>query len=322
MVLQIKIDAEELGFEVHDANDQVKFDTEELVMGLPPDAGRGIGPFLNFAQGQDALHVHAGGGLQAINEEMDRHGKPEEKECRDYVLHEEAGSSDKTFQNGWMRDRDPETGKVLESRQIDDPSAPGGKRGMRFADFMALAIVGFCQLTEAEVFALRFYTTAGFKGINWPLRDQNRRSEKQPHRLAVLVFVLAGAIKKLRAWAANAEGAQRRVDLFRGMSNRKIFDEFMTAGGTELAPMSTTAELRVALQYSQGPADTINTLLWLRTENFMDRGVDLEWLSAFPHEKEYLYPPLSYLKPIQKEPTVLQIGSSTYQIVEVKIQMS
>ena len=139
--------------------------------------------------------MQAGRGLQAINEEMDRYGEPEEKECRDYVLHEEAGSSDKTFQNGWMRDRDPETGKVLESRQIDDPSAPGGKRGMRFADFMALAIVGFCQLTEAEVFALRFYTTAGFKGINWPLRDQNRRSQNQPHRLAVLVFVLAGKIQ-------------------------------------------------------------------------------------------------------------------------------
>jgi hypothetical protein len=38
---------------------------------------------------------------------------------------------------------------------------------MRFADFMLHAIVIMCQLTEAEVFALRFYTTAGFKGINW-----------------------------------------------------------------------------------------------------------------------------------------------------------
>jgi hypothetical protein len=39
---------------------------------------------------------------------------------------------------------------------------------MRFAVFIILhAIVIMCQLTEAEVFALRFYTTAGFKGINW-----------------------------------------------------------------------------------------------------------------------------------------------------------
>ena len=82
---------------------------------------------------------------------------------------------------------------------MDDPSTPGDKRGMRFADFMLHAIVIMCQLTEAEVFALRFYTTAGFKGINWPLRDEKRRAEKKPHRLAVLVFTLAGAINKLRA---------------------------------------------------------------------------------------------------------------------------
>ena len=63
-------------------------------------------------------------------------------------------------------------------------------------------------------------------------------------------------------------------------------------------------------------------MLWLRTTILLQRGSPLEWLSAFPHEKEYLYPPLSYLKPIRKEPVVMKIGSSTFQIVEVKIQMS
>jgi hypothetical protein len=172
----------------------------------------------------------------------------------------------------------------------------------------------------------RYYTTAGFKGINWPLRDQERRSQSQPHKLAVLVFILAEAIKKLRAWAANSEEANKPVELFRGMSNKEIFDTFMEKGGTELAPMSTTAELWVALQYALGQcgrqAGNINTLLWLRTENFMDRGVDLEWLSAFPHEKEYLYPPLSFLKPIRRDPIVLKIGPATYQIVDLRISMS
>ena len=168
----------------------------------------------------------------------------------------------------------------------------------------------------------RFYTTAGFQSINWPLRDLERRQEKKPHKFAVLVFVLAEAIKKLRAHAADAKDAQVPKSLYRGMSNRQIFDTFMEAGGTELAPMSTTAELNIALDYSHGPSGTINTLLWLRTENFMDRGVDLEWVSAFPFEKEYLYPPLSYLKPTQKEPIVLKIGTSTYQIVEVIVSMS
>ena len=107
-----------------------------------------------------------------------------------------------------------------------------------------------------------------------------------------------------------------------GMSNREIFDEFMVVGGTELSPMSCTADLAIALKYSQGPSGTINTLLWVRTENFMDRGVDLQWISAFPHEQEFLYPPLCYLKPIREKPMVLQIGSSIYQIVELKISMS
>ena len=154
-----------------------------------------------------------------------------------------------------------------------------------------------------------------------PLRDLDRRADKKPHRLAVLVFVLAGAIKKLRAYAANSDSGKTPLELFRGMSNKEIFDTFMVEGGTELAPMSSTAELSVALQYSQGPVGSISTLLWIRTENFMDRGVDLEWLSAFPHEKEFLYPPLCYLKPIGERPTFFKIGNNLYQIVRVKIHV-
>jgi hypothetical protein len=123
-------------------------------MGLPPDAGRGINPFLNYRGGEEALLTQAGRGLAAIKEEIKRNGTgvyvmrcvcvafvcvacvcvscvsvsvccgklkffalshwtDEEKECMDYVLNKEAGSSDKIFQNDWMRDRDPETGQVL-----------------------------------------------------------------------------------------------------------------------------------------------------------------------------------------------------------------
>ena len=108
-------------------------------------------------------------GLPALLEEIEKNGTAEEKNCAEYVATKDAGGDapDIRFQNGWKRDCDPFTGKVLESRLVDDPSAPGGKRGMRFADFMLHPIVLLCQLTAAEVFALRFYTTAGFKGINW-----------------------------------------------------------------------------------------------------------------------------------------------------------
>ena len=54
-----------------------------------------------------------------------------------------------------------------------------------------------------------------------------------------------------------------------------------------------TAELWVALKYSQGGDSSV--LLWLRTQNFMDRDVDLTWISAFPHERGFLYSLLTYI---------------------------
>ena len=161
-----------------------------------------------------------------------------------------------------------------------------------------------------------------------PLRDLDRRADKKRHKLAVLVFVLPGAIKKLRAHAANNDSGKEPLELFRGMSNKEIFNTFIQSSAvelieaiSELAPMSSTTELWVALKYPQGPAGSISTLLWIHTDNFMDRGVDLEWLSAFPHEKEFLYPPLCYLKPLRERPIVTKIGDVLFQIVEVKIQV-
>ena len=68
-------------------------------------------------------------------------------------------------------------------------------------------------------------------------------------------------------------------------------------------------------------ANQVATLLWLRTKNFMDRGVELTWISAFPHEKEFLFAPLTYLKPLHQEPLICTIGGVTYQVVEVSAQM-
>ena len=87
--------------------------------------------------------------------------------------------------------------------------------------------------------------------------------------------------------------------------------------------MSTTAELDIALKYSQGKSGHA-VLLWLHSKNFMDRGVDLKWLSAFPHEAEYLYPPLSYLKPTREEPTVdlVKIPGERRRLASVHLRAS
>ena len=258
-------------------------------------------------------------------------------------------------------------GVVLASRQIADPAAPGGKRGMLFKDFCEHEVAKARGLTPAMVFVLRFYTTWGFANINSPLRDPDLQGQKTSHKLAATVYLLDMAIRQSRAVAADSPEANVPLSLFRGIGKREMPDEFKTAGGTELAPMSTvrkfctilsvtlmsahachcritefphrrhwstcgtdvfflvflrlvqTANLWVALKYSQEGDSSV--LLWLRTQTFMDRGVDLTWISAFPHEREFLFSPLTYMQSVRDEPVIVKIGGVTYQVFEVKVSM-
>ena len=57
----------------------------------------------------------------------------------------------------------------------------------------------------------------------------------------------------------------------------------------------------MALEYARSDC---SLLLKLRTESFMQRGADLDFLSCFPGEKEILFPPLTYLKPTGKRDEV------------------
>jgi hypothetical protein len=68
----------------------------------------------------------------------------------------------------------------------------------------------------------------------------------------------------------------------------------MMDGGTEMAFMSTTTALDVAVSYSLSKQALLFKIV---APNFLAAGADVQWLSAFPQEKEILYPPLTYLKP-------------------------
>ena len=57
--------------------------------------------------------------------------------------------------------------------------------------------------------------------------------------------------------------------------------------------MSTTLSLATAMAYSDSKA---SVLLRLRTKDSHARGADISFLSAFPGEKEILYPPLTRLR--------------------------
>jgi hypothetical protein len=133
-------------------------------------------------------------------------------------------------------------GVVLPDREIADPTAPGGKRSMRFKDFCEHPLAKSCGLTPAMVFVLRFYTMWGFVSINGPLRNPQLMDRKISHMLALTVYMLDMAIKQCRGVAAESPEANVPLSLFRGIGKREMDPKFMTVGGTELAPMSTVSK--------------------------------------------------------------------------------
>ena len=142
-----------------------------------------------------------------------------------------------------------------------------------------------------------------------------------------LLFVVTACLRSYAAnvrerWRAGLFGSPAQTGpvvetvLWRGMKNLNVTQRFLVLGGTELAPMSTTTNLEIATRYARG-ADTA-LLFRLRSTTFMNLGCDLTELSAFPHEKEYLYPSLTFLQPTGVTHTLVHNGA-TYTVVEAEL---
>jgi len=275
---------------------------EALVFGAPVDAARGIEHYMRV----DASTVRSGlnQGVAAVRREFETAGTEEDNMCLRYVLDEEAGTNRTPFQENLCLDCDAE-GSLLECRRRADG------RGMRLADFCSHPKATASALTEAHVAALRVYSTAAYRSLNNPLRVA--REDRPPHGFPVTIALIHDAVKKLRAASAQADDAHAELDLWRGMQNRELPDGFMRMGGTEVAPMSTTSDLSTAVKYS---VSRHAILLRLRTHDFIMRGADISFLSAFPAEAEYLFPPLTYCRPTGHT-TVLTIDDATFKVVDV-----
>ena len=103
------------------------------------------------------------------------------------------------------------------------------------------------------------------------------------------------------------------------MGNVSLESEFLKKGGTEVSPMSTTEDLTIAIKYAATGKHSV--LLRVRTKGFMNLGAQLMWVSAFPYEVEFLYPPATFLKPLRAQPYVFKIGDITFHVVDVEPQV-
>jgi hypothetical protein len=262
---------------------------KELMFGQRADSVLGIGHLMRVPDA--LLRTAMSGGVGAIVSEFARTGTEVDNECLDYILRQHAGSSCKIFDNSpCPRDCD-ERGYVRSDRT----TATGD--GMTLADFVAHAHSQTAELGEAHVLALRLYTSAAFASLNKPLRDLASGARSEPHPFPVTIAFITEGIKKLRAVAASSTAPHTREVLWRGMKNIVPItgdEPFFSLGGTELAPMSTTVSLAVALRYGHS---TSSVLLRLCPTSFIQSGADLSFLSVFPAEEERVYPPLTYLEP-------------------------
>ena len=290
------------------SGDDTRFvaDPAALVFGQPREAALGVEHFMCVRP--NMVRAAMSEGAAAIRREIEAAAASGDQravdtlECLDYVQLARAGSSDKRFPNSpHPRDCD-ESGL-----RVDRRTATG--EGMQLADFLSHPHSREAQLEEAHVLALRLYTTWAFLLLNGPLRDVDRHARGEPHPLPVTVAFLAEGIRRLRAVGARRSDASKTLFFYRGLANRTVPPAFAREGGTELAPMSTTTDLSVAVRYSTSRS---SVLLRVNTKSFMERGehsdvmclvllggsrvaesragADISYLSAFPGEAEVLFP--------------------------------
>jgi hypothetical protein len=77
--------------------------------------------------------------------------------------------------------------------------------------------------------------------------------------------------------------------------------------------MSTTTDIATAAAYSISRESLIFKIV---TKNKLQRGADLQWVSAFPNEAEILYPPLTYLQPTGRT-QIIKVDGHSFTVVEV-----
>jgi len=164
-----------------------------------------------------------------------------------------------------------------------------GHEGWELQQFLELPSSQQAGLQREHVVALRLYTSDSFRLFNAGMRTKTK-----PHPIRFTVYVLNEALKKLRKVVAKQKPHEyNKVKvLWRGMKDMTLdFEAFKQTGGTELAPMSTTDDDHVAKAY----AASRRGLIFQYETQGNSRGVDISDYSMYPKEREFLYPPLTYL---------------------------
>ena len=207
-------------------------------------------------------------------------------------------------------DEDKENLKTLLDGTFINPEEPDAQQ-MTFEELMACDTMQASGLEGYHILALRLYTTSSYRSINNPMRQS---PPVLPHPFGATLYYISDALSKLREVQGRDPAMRNETLVFwRGMKDLQITDDFLQTGGSEMACMSTTSSREVAEDFAWSKSPLLFKFV---SNSFMSHGADISWLSVYPNEKEVLYPPLTYLRPIRI--TEETIATTVYKVVEVE----
>jgi hypothetical protein len=258
-----------------------KFYARDLILGQAEEAAGSLRETLGLNTEEFSAKLALG--EKAIEMEFEAHGSDEDKANLHYVLHCKAAGMETMPEHlkAQIQSRKYHGG-VLNVGELDQ-----GHEGMSLGDFVVHEKAQIANLDRCETLAMRMYTSSSYPCFNRPLREQTR-----PHPFAMSVYHLAEGVRKMRKVAAKLDPAEwnKPVELWRGMADMRLdTDAFMANGGSERALMSTSRSKGVAQQYAASKCP----LIFKYITRALGRGVAIDFLSIYPKEKEYLYPPLT-----------------------------
>ena len=275
-----------------------RFAARQVLLGEPLEAARGVHSLLGLSR--ERLESTMSGGAVEIEREVLAHSTEQEGE---------SGHPNRD-EDGWT---DAEWIKYLRHEPASEQKLSGeqrtrdkGRDGWRLADFAEHTLAKNAGLSEAQVLALRLYTSGVSRSINTPLIVGC--TEEKPHPLPALVGHLVSALKQLRSKAKELPFKGKGGHLFRGMRDLDVSEEFIERGGCERGLISALSDranaVRDAARLDEAPSIV---LLKIKADDLANAAPDLSWCSCIDLGEaglsrlpitEHVYPPLTHMRPL------------------------
>jgi hypothetical protein len=148
---------------------------------------------------------------------------------------------------------------------------------------------------------------------------------KSDNRFSTTIFVLVSAVQKLSRCMNIPAGMM----LYRGLGGTlELPDSFTTAdengckGYCEFGFMSTTADRKVAVQYSGVKDKKPQASIMEIRPNAVDRGADISDFSQYPGEKEFLFVPMSYVQGQGRCRVEVGPGGGVLKVISVGVNIN